>query len=145
MLTRTRHPESAPGKARNSFDAARNNTSGRRSLRPRDAPVGAAALGSIAFGVLMIPVASSFAGRGTPLTRVLSIVILLFAPAILGAIYSLFFEKSKVYAALDLLLAGIVLVVQPFAWVWFRMYVPFAVAFAVFCAIVRLMPQRGSR
>jgi hypothetical protein len=145
MLTRTRHPESAPGKGRNGFDATRNNTSDRRSLRLRDAPVGVAALGSIVFGVLMIPVSSSFAGRGTPLTRALSIVILLFAPAILGAIYSLFFEKSKVYGALDLFLAAIVLVVQPFTWVWLSMYFPFALAFTVFCAIVRLMPPKGKR
>jgi hypothetical protein len=145
MWTRTRHPESAPGKARNDFDAIRNDTSGRLSWHLRDAPVGAAALGSIIFGVLMIPIGSSFVGRGTPLTRVLSIVILLFAPAILGAIYSLFFEKSKVYGGLDFFLAGIVLLVQPFAWVWLSMYFPFALAFTVFCAIVRLMPSRGSR
>jgi hypothetical protein len=145
MLTRTRHPESSPGKAGNGFDARKNNTSGRRSLRLRDAPVGAAALASIVSAVLMIPVGSSFAGKGTPLSRVLSIVILFFAPAILGAIYSLFFEKSKVYGGLDLLLAGIVLVVQPFAWLWLSMYFPFVLAFTVFCAILRLIPERGKR
>jgi hypothetical protein len=118
---------------------------GRRSLRLSDAPVGAAALGSIVSAVLMIPVSSSFVGRETPLIRVLSIVILLFAPAILGAIYSLFFEKSKVYGSLDLLLAGIALALQPVAWVWLTMYFPFVLAFTVFCAIVRLMPQKGKR
>ena len=128
MLTRTRHAESSPRKAGNGFDARKSNTSDRRSLRLRDAPVGSAALGSIVSAVLMIPVGSSFAGKGTPLSRVLSIVILLFAPGILGAIYSLFFEKSKVYGSLDLLLAGIVLLVQPFTWVWLSMYFPFALS-----------------
>jgi hypothetical protein len=107
--------------------------------------VGAAALGSIVSAVLMILVSSSFVGTGTPLSRALSIVILLFAPAILGAIYSLFFEKSKLYGGLDLVLAGFVLLVQPFTWVWVSMYFPFALAFTVFCAIVRLIAQGGKR
>jgi hypothetical protein len=145
MLTRTRPAESGSRKANNSFDARKNHPSDLRSLRLRDAPVGAAALGSIVSAVLMILVGSSLVGTGTPLSRALSIVILLFAPAILGAIYSLFFEKSKLYGGLDLLLAGFALLIQPFTWVWLSMYLPFALAFTVFCAIVRLIAQRGKR
>jgi hypothetical protein len=114
-------------------------------LRLRDAPVGAAALGSIVSAVLMILVSSSFVRTGTPLSSALTIVILLFAPAILGAIYSLFFEKSKLYGGLDLVLAGLVLLVQPFTWVWLSMYFPFALAFTVFSAIVSLIAQGGKR
>jgi hypothetical protein len=145
MLTRTRDAESPPRKVSNGVDARKNDTSDRRFLRLRDAPIGVAALGAIVSGVLMIPLGSSFGGKGTPFSRVLSIVILLFAPAILGAIYSLFFEKSKVYGGLDLLLAGIALLVQPFTCAWLSMYFPFALAFTIWCAIVRLMAKRRKR
>jgi hypothetical protein len=134
MLTRTN----------NSFDTRKNHPSDLRSLRLRDAPVGAAALGSIVSAVLVILVGSSFR-TGIPLSKALSVIILLFSPAILGAIYSLFFEQSKLYGVLGLLLAGFVLLIRPFTWVWLSLYFPFAFAFTVFCAIVRLIAQRAKR
>jgi hypothetical protein len=75
-------------------------------------------------------------------SRPLSIVVLFFAPALLGAIYSLVFEKSKVYSSVDLALAGIVLRMLPFTWYWMALYLPFACAFTVFCAVVRLLGYR---
>jgi len=68
-----------------------------------------------------------------------------FPPAILGAVYSLFFEASKLYGALALLLAGIVLLVQPLTWDWFGIYLPFACAFTALCAVVRVLERRQKR
>jgi hypothetical protein len=144
MLTRSGHGESFSRKAGHGF-VVRICTSDRLSLRLRDAPLGAVALVSIVSGVLLIPVAASFLGKGTPLSRALTIVILLFAPAILGAVYSLFFEKSKVYGSVDLLLAGTAILVHPFTWHWLGMYVPFASAFTVFCAAVLILEHRRIR
>ena len=117
----------------------------RLSLRLRDAPVGAAALASIVSGVLTIRVAELFSAQRIPVSRALSIVVLFFAPALLGAIYSLVFEKSKVYSSIDLALAGIVLRMLPFAWYWMGLYIPFACAFTAFCAVVRLLEYRRKR
>jgi hypothetical protein len=114
------------------------------SLRLRDAPIGAIALGSIALGVLMILVAESFGGQKTP-GPALSIVILLFAPAMLGAIYSLIFEESRVYGSVDLALAGILLRMLPFAWYWLEIFLPFAGAFTAFCVLVRVLAHRRKR
>jgi hypothetical protein len=119
------------------------NTNNCLSWRLRDARIGTAALGSIALGVLTIPVAESFGGQKA--SRALSIVILLFAPAMLGAIYSLIFEKSKVYGSLDLALAGIVLRRLPITWYWLEIFLPFACAFTAFCALVRVLEHRRKR
>ncbi|MGA7381254.1 MAG: hypothetical protein WBX03_10410 [Terriglobales bacterium] len=108
----------------------------RFSWKPRNAPLGALVFVAILSSVTMIPAAVSFAAIGTSPNRVLAMVFLLFPPAILAAVYSLFFEKSKLYGSLDLLLAGIVLLVQPFTWGWLNLSLPFACAFTVFCAVV---------
>jgi len=142
MLTRSEHGQLRPGKVGNGR-ITRMGDDVRLSVRLRDAPTGAVALASIVSSVLVIPLGSSFGEKGTMLSRVLSIIFLLFAPAILGAIYSLFFEKSKVYGAADLLLAGIALLVQPLTWYWLILYLPFALGFIVFCAAARLLQQRG--
>src|ERR1700730_13098814 len=141
MLTRSGHGESFSRKAGHGF-VARICTSDRLSLRLRDAPMGAAALASVVSGFLLIPVAAAFHGKGTSLGRALMIVILLFAPAILGAVYSLFFERSKVYGSVDLLLGGITILVQPFTWHWLALYLPIVSAFTVFCAVVRMLEHR---
>ena len=145
MLTRSGHGESLSRKAEDRFVRRIFTSNNRLSLRLCDAPIGAAALASIISGVLMIPVAESFGGLRTAAGRALSIVILLFAPAILGAIYSLAFEKSKVYGSLDLALAGIALRVLPFTWYWLSRFLPFACAFTAFCAVVRWFERRRKR
>jgi hypothetical protein len=144
MLTKSEHGESLPQKTGNGF-VARMCTRDRLSLRLRDARIGVAALVSIVLGVLLIPVAASSGGKGTPLSRALTVVILLFAPAILSAVYSLFFEKSKVYGSVDLLLAGIVILVKPFTWYWLDIYLPFAFFFTIFCAVLRVLEDRRKR
>ncbi len=117
----------------------------RLSLRLRDAPMGVAALGSIVAGVLTLRFAEMFETQRLPLSQALSIVVLFFAPAVLGAIYSLVFERSKVYGSIDLALAGIALRMLPFAWYWMGLYFPFACAFTAFCAIVRLFEHGRKR
>jgi len=121
------------------------NDNNRLSLRLRDAPMGVAALGSIVSGILTIRVAELFGAQRITVSLALSIVVLFFAPALLGAIYSLVFEKSKVYSSVDLALAGIVLRMLPFTWYWMGMYLPFACAFTAFCAVVRLLAHRRKR
>jgi len=115
------------------------------SLRLRDAPLGAIALFAIACGVILVPMIGSSGGRTTVAGRALAILVLLFAPAILGGVYSLFFEKSKVYGSLDLVVAAVVLLVQPFTWQWFNTYLPFAFVFTAFCALVRRLERRQKR
>jgi hypothetical protein len=117
----------------------------RLSLRLRDAPMGVAALGSIVSGVLTLRFAEMFDAQRASVSRALSIVVLFFAPAVLGAIYSLVFERSKVYGSIDLALAGIALRMLPFAWYWMGLYFPFACAFTAFCAIVRLFEHGRKR
>jgi hypothetical protein len=117
----------------------------RLSLRLRDAPIGVAALASIVSGVLTIRAAELFGAQRITVSLALSIVVLFFAPALLGAIYSLVFEKSKVYGSIDLALAGIVLRMLPFTWYWMGVYLPFACAFTAFCAVVRLLEHRRKR
>jgi len=121
------------------------NRNKRLSLQLRDAPIGVAALGSIVSGVLTFRAVELFGAQRIPVSRGLSIVVLLFAPALLGAIYSLVFEKSKVYSSVDLALAGIVLRMLPFTWYWMGLYLPFACAFTAFCAVVRLLDHRRKR
>lgn len=141
MLTKTGGGQSL----RRSLVAPIFNSNKRLSLRLRDAPIGVAALGSIVSGVLTIRAAELFGAQRIPVSRALSIVVLFFAPALLGAIYSLVFEKSKVYSSIDLALAGIVLRMQPFTWYWVGMYLPFACGFTAFCAVVRLLEHRRKR
>jgi hypothetical protein len=141
MLTKAGRGQSLP----RSLVARIFHRNNRLSLRLRDAPIGVAALGSIVAGVLTIRVVESFGGQRTPESRALSIVVLFFAPAILGAIYSLVFEKSKVYSSFDLALAGIVLRMLPFTWYWMGMYLPFACAFTFFCAVVQWLKRRRKR
>ena len=143
MLTRSGRGESVSRKTENRFVARIFNGNNRLSMRLRDAPIGAVALGSIVSSVLMLAVFEC--GQRTPASRALLIVILLFAPAMLGAIYSLVFEKSKLYGSFDLALAGIVLRMLPFTWYWLGMYLPFACAFTAFCAVVRLLEHRPKR
>jgi hypothetical protein len=121
------------------------NSYKRLSLRLRDAPMGVAALASIVSGVLTIRVAELFGAQWIRVSRALAIVVLFFAPAVLGAIYSLVFEKSKVYGSIDLALIGIALWMLPFAWYWMGLYIPFACAFTAFCAVVRLLEHGRKR
>ncbi len=118
------------------------NAKDRLSLRLRDARFGAAGLASIFSAALIVAVVTSFSEKHLAGGRALSIVFLMFAPAILGGVYSIFFEKSKLYGSIDLLLAGIVLLAQPFTWYWFDEYLPFVFVFVVFCAGVRLIAVR---
>ena len=141
MLTKARRGQSLPW----SLVASIFNSNKRLSLQLHDAPIGVAALGSIVSGVLTIRVAELFGEQRITVSRGLSIVVLFFAPALLGAIYSLVFEKSKVYSSVDLALAGIVLRMLPFTWYWMALYLPFACAFTVFCAVVRLLGYRRKR
>jgi hypothetical protein len=139
MLTKVRRGQSLP----RSLIAPIFNSNQRLSLRLRDAPIGVAALGSIVSGVLTI--AALFGAQRMTVSRALSIVVLFFAPALLGAIYSLIFEKSKIYSSIDLAVAGIVLRMLPFTWYWMGMYVPFVCGFTAFCAVVWLLGHRQKR
>jgi hypothetical protein len=141
MLTKARRGQSLS----QSLVAPKFNSNKRLSLRLHDAPIGVAALGSIVSGVLTIRVAELFTAPRIPVSRALSIIVLFFAPAVLGAIYSLVFERSKVYGSVDLALAGIALRMLPFAWYWMGLYFPFACAFTAFCAVVRLLEHRRKR
>ena len=145
MSTRANRGESLPQGSENGFVVQRFNRNNRFSLRPGGAPIGAATLASIASGILIIMVVESLGGNRTAVNRALSIVILLFAPAMLGAIYSVFFEKSKLYGCFGLVLSGAVLRMLPFTWYWLDMYVPFACAFTAFCAIVCFLQLRRKR
>ena len=109
------------------------------SLRFRDARLGAIGLLVIVFGVMLFPLASSFGEMTPPFRRVLSlffIIVLLFPPAILSAVYSLFFEKSKFYGGLNVLLVSIIVLLQPLAWRWLRFYLPIACIFTILCAVI---------
>lgn len=139
MLTRGGCRDSLAGKSEDSLVAHTFDRNRWLSLQPRDAPIGTVVLALIVAGVLMIRITESFGRQRTPTGRMLSVVILFFAPAILGGVYSLFFEKSKVYGILDLVLAGIALWLLPFTWVWLNTYLPFACILAAFCALVRVL------
>ena len=93
-------------------------------------------LASIVLGVMLFPVATAFGGIDASLRRVLFIVLFLFPPAILSAVYSVFFEKSKFYGGLSILLITIALLVQPLAWHWLYPYLPIGCVFIIFCAVV---------
>jgi hypothetical protein len=144
MLTRAGHGGSLLRKAEHGF-AAMCAANRRLSLRLSDAPMGVVALASIVSVVVIIPAGTFFGGKEIPPSGVLSMLVFVFAPAMLTAAYSLFFERSKVYGALALLVAGVVLAVQPFAWYWLKMYLPFACAFTVVCAGVRVLAHKWRR
>ena len=74
----------------------------------------------------------------------LSILLLLFPPAILSAVYSLFFEKSKLYGGLNVLLIGILVLLQPPAWHWLSFYLPIVCVFTIFCAVVWALKCRAN-
>jgi hypothetical protein len=115
------------------------------SMRFRDAPLGAISSLLIVLGVILFPLAGSFGGTAPSLRRVLSVfsvLFLLFPPAILSAVYSLFFEKSKFYGGLNVLLVSIVVFLQPLAWHWLSLYLPIVCAFTIFCAVVRALRRR---
>jgi hypothetical protein len=107
-------------------------------LRFHDARLGAIGLLLIALGVMLFPLVASFGATAPSLRRALSIVsilLLLFPPAILGTVYSLFFEKSKLYGGLSVLLISIVVLRQPIAWHWLSFYLPIVFVFTIFCAV----------
>jgi|ERR1022692_4476565 ABC-type spermidine/putrescine transport system permease subunit II len=113
--------------------------SNRLSLRFRDARLGAIGLLLIVLGVMLFRLAASFGGATPPLRKLLSmlsILLLLFPPAILSAVYSLFFEKSKLYGGLNVLLISIVVLLQPLARHWLSFYLPIVCVFTIFCAVV---------
>src|SRR5258708_19430669 len=112
------------------------------SLRFRDGAVGTISLPRIVFAVMLFPLAASLGATEPSMRRVFSILFFFFPPAILGALYSLFFEKSKLYGCLSILLASIVLLVQPLVWSWLRLYLPIGCAFTVFCALVWALKRR---
>jgi uncharacterized membrane protein YfcA len=112
------------------------------SLRFRDALLGAISLLLIVLGVILLPLATSFGGAESSVRKAFSILFFLFPPAILSAVYSLFFEKSKLYGSLSVLLAAIVLLVQPLAWHWLDLYLPIGCTFTIFCAVVRALKRR---
>lgn len=112
------------------------------SLRFRDASVGIISLALIVFAVMLFPLAASFGAAELSIRRVFSILFFFFPPAILGGLYSLFFEKSKLYGCLSILLASIVLLVQPLVRPWLSLYSPVGLAFTVFCALVWALERR---
>lgn len=114
------------------------------SLRFRDAPLGTIGLLLIVLSVILFPLVASIGGAEPSVRRVFSIVFFLFPPAILSALYSLFFEKSKMSGGLTVLLATIVLLVQPLLWDWLRLYVPIAGVFTIFCAVVWVLKSRSN-
>jgi len=140
MLTKARRGQSLPRSL-----VAPILKGNKLSLRLHDAPIGVAALGLIVSGVLTIRVAELFGAPRIPVSRALSIIVLFFAPALLDTLFSLVFEKSKVYSIIDLALAGIALRMLPFALYWMGMYFPFVCAFTAFCAVVRLLEPRRKR
>jgi hypothetical protein len=115
-----------------------------KALRFRDAPLGTIGLLLTVLGVLLFPMAGSFGGTAPSIRRVLSmlsILLLLFPPAILSAVYSLFFEKSKFCGGLNVFLASIVVLLQPHAWHWLSLYLPIVCVFTIFCAVVSLLER----
>jgi hypothetical protein len=145
MLTKSEHAGSSLRQGVHGFLTRVGNAHDLFSLRPGDAPIGTTALASMIFGVVVIPIGASFGEKGIPLSWILPIFIFLFPPAMLGGIYSLFFERSKVCGSLDLLLAAIVLLVQPLTWYWVNLYLPFAGAFTIFCGVVRMLERKRKR
>lgn len=116
--------------------------SNRLSLRFRDAPVGTISLALIVFAVMLFPLAAPLGATEPSVGRVFSILFFFFPPATTGALYSLFFENSKLYGCLSILLATIVLLVQPLVWPWLRLYLPIGCVFTVFCALVWVLKRR---
>ena len=128
-------------KQNSGFFAGFGQTRNWLSLRFSDAPAGAIGLLFIAFGVMLLPLAASFGGIGPSLRKVLSILFFLLPPAILCAVYSFFFEKSKLYGGLDILLVSIVILAQPLIRYWLNLYLPIACAFTIFCIFVWILKR----
>lgn len=143
MSTRASRGESLPHDPIEDDFATTRDSHDRFSLRPRDALAGAIALIAIASGVLIIAGLSHSGDERRVVSRMLSTVVLLFEPSILAALYSIFFERSKVYGIVDLLLVGLVILKLPFTWYWLKLYLPMACAFTLFCAAVWVLEQRG--
>ncbi len=114
------------------------------SLRCRNAPLGTIGLLLTVLGVILFPLVGSLGGAEPSVRRVFSILFFLFPPAILSAVYSLFFEKSKMSGGLSVLLATIVLLVQPLVWHWLSLYLPIACVFTIFCAVVWVLKSRSN-
>jgi hypothetical protein len=100
------------------------------SLRLGDAWVGAIGVLLTVLGMILLPLFAWFAMMPT------TILFLLFSPAILIAVYSLFFEQSKFYGTLGFLLIGVAVLIQPLAWYWAKLYVPEAVAFVALSIVI---------
>jgi len=107
----------------------------RFSLRLKDAYIGAISVLLIVLAILLAPIGASF--RTMPTVT----IFLLFSPAALIAVYSLFFERSKLYGTLALLMIAIAVATQPLAWFWAKLYTPEAVAFVAFCVLVSVLKR----
>ncbi len=68
-------------------------------------------------------------------------LFLLFSPATLIAVYSIFFEQSKLYGTLGVVLIAIAVVMQPLAWYWAKVFLPEAVVFVAFCLVVSVLKR----
>ncbi len=144
MLTKARG-ESLAREPVEEDSAASRHFRDRISSRSRDARAGTIALIAIVAAVLLMSLQEYFGSERTVPARILSILVAVLAPAILAALYSLFFERSKLYGCIDLLLAVILFFKQPFTWYWVEMYWPVVCAFTLFCAAVRVLEQRAKR
>ena len=74
--------------------------------------MGAIGVLMIVLGITMAPVVPSLGILPT------TILFLLLSPAMLIAVYSLFFEQSKFYGILGCALIGVAVLIQPLAWYW---------------------------
>jgi hypothetical protein len=68
-------------------------------------------------------------------------LFLLLSPATMIAVYSVFFEQSKLYGTLGLVLIAIAVVMQPLAGYWAKVFLPEAAVFAAFCVVVSVLKR----
>jgi len=107
------------------------------SLRFQNAWMGAIGVLMIVLGITMAPVVASLGIMPT------TILFLLLSPAMLIALYSLFFEQSKFYGILGCALIGVAVLIQPLAWYWAKLCVPEGVAFVAFCLVISALRGFG--
>lgn len=115
-------------------------------MEPRSQSLfGNAPLGAVSLVLTVLSMLLFRLGVGLIGAKAVGMLFLLLPPAVLSAVYSLFFEVSKLYGCLALLLASVILVTQPFTWYWLKSYFPVGVAFILFCGVVWILKCKLGR
>ncbi len=110
-----------------------------RSFRPSDSPIGVTSLAPIVFAVIVWPLCVVISGREQSfqlaMNGIAAVCYIAFMVGILGSLYSLLQEKSKIFGSVGMMAAAYALFLHPESWD-FRSLIAFYLPLVVFLLLL---------